>query len=203
MSFYKVTPFEIYKSYIGIKNHFTRDSYDYHQYCGKTKTSLESFYKRRDRFFFEKISRQKNDSEVIDFFVANFISCTDPQKLWIGEMMKTGEKNYSDWKRRIQSLSYFFKEEMQSITLNCDFNSLFLKSSGHPIILKKYLSGEISLETLVICDKILGYRKDFDKKMNDPVWESISHRIKKYSSFLNINVFHYKKILKEVVINGN
>jgi hypothetical protein len=203
MSFYKVTPFEIYKSYIGIKNHFTRDSYDYHQYCGKTKTSIESFYKRRDRFFFEKISRQKNDSEVIDFFVANFISCTDPQKLWIGEMIKTGEKNYSDWKRRIQSLSYFFKEEMQSITLNRDFNSLFLKSYGHPIILKKYLSGEISLETLVICDKILGYRKDFDKKMNDPVWESISHRIKKYSSFLNIDVFHYKKILKEVVINGN
>ena len=60
----KVNPFETYKSYLGLKNHFTRDKYDYHKYCGKSKASINSFYRRKDRFFFEKLSRQKSDEEV-------------------------------------------------------------------------------------------------------------------------------------------
>ena len=71
----KVTPFDCYKSYLGLKNHFTKQKYDYHRYGGKSRASLDSFYKRRDRFFFEKLSRQKDDSEVIEFFVSNFVSC--------------------------------------------------------------------------------------------------------------------------------
>ena len=74
----KVTPFETYKSYLGLKNHFTKEKYDYHKYCGKSRATVQSFYKRKDRFFFEKLSRQKNDEEVIDFFVSNFVECDDP-----------------------------------------------------------------------------------------------------------------------------
>jgi hypothetical protein len=55
---------------------------------------------------------------------------------------------------------------------------------------------------MVICDRILEYRKDFDKRLNDPVWETVSRKIKKYSPFLNIDTSRYKKILKEVIING-
>ena len=80
----KVQPFDCYKAYLGLKNHFTKDNYDYHRYGGKSRASLNSFYKRRDRFFFEKLSRQKNDDEVIEFFVSNFVTCDDPQSLWIG-----------------------------------------------------------------------------------------------------------------------
>ena len=43
----KVTPFDVYKSYLGLKNHFTKPKYDYHKYCGKSRASLQSFYKRR------------------------------------------------------------------------------------------------------------------------------------------------------------
>ena len=111
----KVTPFEVYKSYLGLKNHFTKDTYDYHKYCGKSRASLQSFYKRKDRFFFEKLSRQKNDEETIDFFVSNFVNCDDPQTLWIGEIMRNGEDNYTYWKRKMQSLSYFFKGEVENL----------------------------------------------------------------------------------------
>jgi len=68
-----MVPFDTYKTYLALKNHFTKDSYDYHKYQGKSRASLQSFYKRRDRYWFEKLSRQKEDKEVIDFFVANFI----------------------------------------------------------------------------------------------------------------------------------
>jgi hypothetical protein len=119
--------------------------------------------------------------------------------MWIGEMIREGEGRYTSWKRRTQSLSYIFKEEMESILANRDINNAFASSNGHPPILKGYLSGDISLETMVICDKILGYRTDYDKKLTDPVWETVSMRMRKYSPFLNIDVFHYKKILKEMV----
>mgnify|MGYP003310868528 FL=1 len=79
-------------------------------------------------------------------------------------------------------------------------DEIFDCSSGHPPILKSYLSGSTSLETMVICDRILEYRKDWDKKLNDPVWETVSRKIKKYSPFLNIDVPRYKKILKETVL---
>jgi len=192
-------PFDAYKQYLSLKNHFTKEKYDYHKYCGKSRATVQSFYKRKDRFWFEKLSRNKSDQEVIEFFISNFVTCTDPGKLWIGEMIREGEGRYTSWKRRTQSLSYIFKEEMESVLANRDINNAFASSNGHSPILKEYLSGDISLETMVICDKILGYRTDYDKKLTDPVWETVSMRMRKYSPFLNIDVFHYKKILKEMV----
>ena len=193
-----MVPFDTYKTYLALKNHFTKESYDYHKYQGKSRASLQSFYKRKDRFWFEKLSRQKEDREVIDFFVANFVSCSDPQTVWIGEMIKEGEARYKSWQKRIQSLSYVFKEESQQLFDN-RFEEVFDCSKGHPLLLKMFLVGKISLETLVIYDRIFLFGKNFDKKLKDPVWETVSMRIKKYSPFLHIDVFHYKKLLKQVV----
>ena len=63
---------EILAEYLALKNHFTKKSYDYHKYCGKSRATVQSFYKRKDRFWFEKVVRQKTDKEVVEFFVANF-----------------------------------------------------------------------------------------------------------------------------------
>jgi len=193
-------PFDAYRCYISLKSHFTKESYDYHKVGVLTRVKKETFYKRKDRFWFEKFSRQKNDKEVVDFFVSNFVSTTDPSRMYIGELVKNGEERYVDWKKRTQSLSYVFKEESESLFKDKKVDEIFDCSKGHPIILKKFLGGNISLETLVIYDRILGYGKDFDKKLKDPVWETVSKRVRKYTPFLNIDVFRYKKILKEVVI---
>jgi len=192
-------PFDCYKQYLSLKNHFTKEKYDYHKYCGKSRASVQSFYKRKDRFWFEKLSRGKDDKEVVEFFVSNFITCTDPSKLWIGELIREGEGRYTDWKKRTQSLSYVFREEMESLLLGTDINSVFAWEKGHPIILKKYLGDEVSIETLVILDKILNFRTEFDNQFQDIVWQTVSMRMKKYSPFLNIDVFRYKNALKEIV----
>ena len=196
--------FDAYRCYLSLKNHFTKDHYDYIKYRGKTRATKQAFYKRKDRFWFEKFARSKNDKEVEEFFVSNFIYSVDPSTMWIGEMIKEGEGRYVDWKKKVQSLSYLFKEETSSIFRDNNFDSMFyIDGSKHPDVLKEYLGGSISLETMVICDRILEYRKDWDKKLNDPVWETVSRKIKKYSPFLNIDVSRYKKILKEVIIHGS
>tara|TARA_B100001094_G_scaffold242580_1_gene238638 strand:+ start:816 stop:1409 length:594 start_codon:yes stop_codon:yes gene_type:complete len=196
-------PFEAYKCYLAMKNHFTKDNYDYIKYHGKTRATQQAFYKRKDRFWFEKFARQKSDKEVEEFFVANFTSCSDPESLWIGEMIKEGEVRYQDWQKKVQSLSYIFKEESEKLFADNKVDDAFNCNKGHPIVLKKFLGGNLSLESLVIYDIIFGYTKNFDKKLKDPVWETVSRRVRKYSPFLNIDVSRYKNILKEVVIHDS
>ena len=196
-------PFDAYRCYLSLKNHFTKDHYDYHKYRGKTRATVQAFYKRKDRFWFEKFARQKNDKEVEEFFVSNFIYSTDPATMWIGEMIKEGEGRYQEWKKKTQSLSYIFKGEAENIFERKKVDDVFNCSKGHPPILKSYLGGDTSLESMVIYDIIFGYGKDFDKRLNDPVWETVSRKIKKYKPFINIDVPHYKKILKEVIIHGS
>ena len=117
-------------------------------------------------------------------------------------MIREGEDRYTSWKKRTQSMSYLFKEEVDKVFSDNNFDSMFtLDGSRHPHILKEYLRDNISIETLVILDMILGFRKDWDKKLQDPVWETVSLRMKKYSPFLNIEVSRYKKVLKKVVLS--
>tara|TARA_R100000908_G_C3717981_1_gene121925 strand:+ start:59 stop:379 length:321 start_codon:yes stop_codon:yes gene_type:complete len=105
--------------------------------------------------------------------------------------------------RRKQSLTYLFKEQSEKLLSENELQTVFDCSKGHPVILKRYLGGEISLETLTIMEKVFSFVRDFDKKLTDPVWETVSLKIKKYIPFININVYNYKKILKEVISNGS
>ena len=195
----KVTPFETYQHYLSLKNHFTNPKYDFFKYGAKTRASVTSFNKRKDKYWFEKTSRKYSDKEVVDFLVSNFTATDNPQNLWIGEIINSGERNYAEWMKRQQSLTYLFKEQSNELLSENELETLFNCTKGHPLILKKFLSGRVSLETLTIFDKIFHFSKNFDKKLDDPVWESVSLKVKKYSPFLNIDVFKFKKILREIV----
>jgi hypothetical protein len=52
---------------------------------------------------------------------------------------------------------------------------------------------------MVIYDTIFSYISEFDKKLLDPVWETVSLKIKKYRPFLNTDVFQFKKILRDII----
>ena len=195
----KVTPFETYQTYLSMKSHFTNRKYDFFKYGGKSRATMASFNKRKDKYWFEKTSRKYSDQQILDFLLANFVTTDNPQNLWIGEIINSGERNYAEWMRRKQSLTYLFKEQLNELLLENGLEQVFDCSKGHPPLLKKYLGGEISLETLTIMEKVFSFVKNFDRKLDDPVWESVSLKIKKYIPFININVFHYKKILREIV----
>ena len=195
----KVTPFETYRTYLSMKSHFTNPKYDFVKYGGKSRATMTSFNKRKDKYWFEKTSRKYSDKEIVDFLLSNFINATNPQNLWIGEIINSGERTYAEWMKRPQSLTYLFKEQLNELLSENDLETVFNCSKGHPPLLKKYLGGEISLETHTILEKVFSFVKNFDKKLDDPVWESVSLKIKKYIPFININVFNYKKILRDIV----
>lgn len=194
-----MAPYQVYCEYLALKSHFSNVRYDYFLYNKKVRASESSFLRRKDRYFFEKTSRKYSDKEIVDFLVSNFVATDNPSNLWIGSIINSGERNYSEWMKRQQSLTYLFKEQSEELLSEIKLEDAFNCSKGHPPILKKYLAGKIGIETLVIYDIMFKFANVFDKKLLDPVWETVSLKISKYKPFLNINVFNYKQLLREIV----
>ena len=190
-----MTPFDTYKQYLAFKNHFTKEKYDYHRYGGNSRAKIDSFYKRKDRYFFEKTSRKYKDDEVCDFFLANFVDTDNPQGVWIGNMIRSGEVIYKDWQRRQQSLFYNFKQSSENMFSTYNLEEFFDASKGHPPILKEHLAGNVSVEDMCIYEKLFSYCKDYDVKINDPIWKSVGMKIRKYLPFLNIDKKKYREHL--------
>lgn len=195
----KVTPYQVYIEYLALKSHFTNKKYDYFKYNKKVRASITSFNGRKDKYWFEKTSRKFKDEEIVDFLVANFVKSENNSAVWIGSLINEGEKVYSDWKKRKQSSTYLFKEQSNELLSENELESLFDCSKGHPKILKAFLGGRLSLENFVIWDIVLGFSENFDKKLDDPVWEMVSMKIKKYKPFLSVDDLKYKKIIREIV----
>ena len=199
----KVTPFETYQHYLSLKNHFTNPKYDFFKYGKKTRASVTSFNKRRDKYWFEKTSRKYSDDEVVQFLVSNFL-LPIIHKTYGLEKLSILEKEPTQSGRETTELKpYLFKEQSEKLFSDNKFEDVFKcsKTTSHPLILKKYLGGEISLETIVIYEKIFKFCQSYDKKLKDPVWETVSLKIKKYLPFLNIDIFKYKKKTLRQILN--
>jgi hypothetical protein len=195
-----MTPYQVFCEYLALKSHFSSIKYDYFKYNKKVRASVASFNKRSDKYWFEKSSRKYNDKEIVDFLVSNFVATSNVNGLWIGEIINSGEKVYLEWMKTNQSLTYIFKEQSTTLFSQAKLEDAFDCSKGHPILLKSFLRGEISPESMVIYEKVFSFLKNFDKKLIDPVWECVSLKIKKYTPFIQVDISNYKKILRDIIL---
>ena len=190
-----MTGFEVYKMYLALKLHFTSDTYDYFQYGGNAKASQVSFDQRKDKFFFVKLSRKFKDFELREFFVANL---TAEDKVYPATLVREGAKNYADYTKRKESLSYHFKEDVATLhDTHNRFDDLFKVEGVHPPLLKSFLGGRICLETLTIFNKLFQYVPQFDKIIKEEiVWKPLRNKVVKYDPFLPVDLGKYKRIVK-------
>ena len=195
-----MTGFEVYKMYLALRMHFTKDHYDYQKYRGKVNASEQSFEQRRDRYFFKKLATKYDGDKILNYFVANFMH--DPK----GYIKSFSDGNYERWKVNQESFCYKFRQDVHLLLDNFEapyqdkFDKIFeVKEGTHPSLLKHYLSGEISLETLVVFETCLGYVDRFDKKLSDPIWKEIKVRVTKYKPFLHIDCQKYKEEILTVI----
>ena len=168
---------DVYLMYCALKAHFGKGDYDYVKYSGKSSATKDSFWKRNDRLFFVKIQRKYKKKDVIlDYLVSNFICNT---KGWLGDF---NDENYFDWKKRTQSVSYNFKQELHNIATP---NILGVEDGQHPLLLKEYLGKRVSIETLVILNDISNFTKIWNKHLkNDVVWPKVKKLMFDYKKFL-------------------
>lgn len=197
----KMDAIDAYKYYMGIKKHFSTDDYDWFKYNKKVNVTYDSFMKRRDKLFFARLGNRKDDY-LEEFLVANFLFDT---KIWVGELLSEEcEERYKDWKKRQESLTYLFKNEIDFLSglTSEELNEFFeAKRGDHPRIIKKYLRHEISLETLSILNSILHFTKRYDTMVHDPIYREVSKLCKKYQPFLRYDTVKMKSALREVVMN--
>ena len=196
--------FEVYKIYLAVKLHFTskNQSYDFHKHNGRTTARLGTFTKRRDRYFFHKLSKLYNDRDIADYFVSNFVTNTN---LWVGDIIgRLGDENFKLWQKKIEALSYYYEQDIDYIieqmnTKDITFDNIFISKDGqHPYILKYFLSKRINFETFIILDDILSFTKQLNKNIKEKVlWPKLYDRMIRYKPFLKYNVTKYKKSLRD------
>ena len=193
-----MTGYEAFSLYTSLKLHFNSDSYDYFRYNGKVNTSVDAFENRKDKWHFYKLSRRfDNEEQGRDFIVANLVHDSN---VWVGNLL-VEESNIQYRKRQkvIQSLTYTFTNEIESLVSHNNPNDLFMIHDGeYPELLQKLLHDEISIETVCILNKILNFLPAWDKKINDTIhFPNISRKVKKYTPFIQFEPTKYKIILKK------
>ena len=191
-------PIDVYLMYCAMKAHFSRKDYDFLTYKGKSRVPRDSFFKRKDRYFFVKLSKKyKTENEIRNYFVANFMM---EQR---GYVANFNDENYEKWQNRQNNFHDIFTNEIQPMIQ--DFNSLFeIKKSEHPKLMKEYLGKRISLETLIILDELVEYSEKWNEHLKDDLlWPDLKKLMNNYKWFLTFDKKQYRINLLTMIKESN
>ena len=189
--------FEAYKLYLALKNHFEKEEYDFFKYNGSVRVNMDSFLKRKDRYQFNKLTKISG-KDTLNYMVANF---SRGDKVWVGDLISdTGQKNYTDWMRVTQSQSYIFEQELAPFINNIDDECKVHEDGQHPNLLIRFLQKEVCIETLIILNRLCGFRGNWNNTINEKIlWPNIEQRMRKYEPFVNYDIKKYKKIIVKLL----
>lgn len=198
------TGFDAFETYLAFKLHFSKDSYNFFKFNGKTKVNFVSFQNRKDRYFFDKIAAKIKKEEFIFKMLVEYL---ENPNFWIRDVVSASNKEkYLSWKGYIESFEYSFRADLgvireYCILTNTKIQDVFsLKNQSHPLIFKMFLSGKIRIETFICIDMLLQISKEMNAlSANDPIWEEKFRLMKKYYPFINKFVPE-KKILKKIFL---
>ena len=198
--------FDVYKTYLAVKLHFASDTYDYYKYDGKVNAKLDTFTKRKDRYFFHKLSTRYGQDNILDFFVANFLA---DSKGWIGNLLANDGKDvYLDYKKRKEAFAYHFKQDCGAVASDfsrrgLSFDDGFVPVNGqHPRMLRLLIQRKVSFQTAVVFNHYLNFTKNWDKEITEKiVWPEISLKVARVKPFVKFNATECKLIMKDTFIN--
>ena len=192
-------PIDIYLMYCAMKAHFSKNDYDFLTYKGKSRVSRNSFYKRKDRYFFVKLSKKYEEyDDIKNYLISNFIVERR------GYVANFNDENYENWKNKRNNFYNIFTEEIRPFVNN--FNPIFeAKKNEHPLLLKEYLGKRVSIETLIVLDELVEFTKNWNKHMpEDYIWYDLKKLMKNYKRFLPIDQNQYRiQLLKLIEESSN
>lgn len=174
---------DAYKIYTSLRLHFTTDNYDIRSGIAprRPKAGVKASFKKKLEVLMKQYNY--NQDEFINYLVANFLNGNE----W-GIFENTGPEIYTEWKRVQESLTYTYTQDIKNLTYQVTkLEDAWDCSQGHPVILKEYCGKRCRLETLVILNKLYRFTTEVDEQLVlDPVWNSISRTIHKYSPFIKV-----------------
>lgn len=184
--------FEIYRTYVAVKLHFTSESYDYVEKSGRTRVTQKSFENRRDRVFFDQVAREIPRGEILPFFVANFSLRPDA---WIGDLtsMTDAQTVYREWRKRILTIAESVEYDLRNISevvvreKGVSWAEVVWPTKGNfPGVMRMKRQGMIFPETFVFLDKEFQISERCDTMFSsDHVWRRERLLLHKYGRFLS------------------
>lgn len=190
--------YEVYIMYLALQRHFST-SYDYFQYNGKVKASVEAYSSRSDVYSFEKVTKiiKKEDRE--DFFVAHFL---DNPKEWIKNMSRS---KFEEYMSVYKQFPIRFKQDMEFIKMNNPSSLVWSDTNQIPLIHRYVLDQTLSMESVVMLDVLFPFIDNHEETIKVPfVWPDYINKIKKYRPFvqkkLNDSLINIKDVARSVLI---
>ena len=184
--------FNAYVKFLALKKHFTTDSYDYFKYNGKVRANRETFMSRNDAYSFAKLAKHDDPQGLI---LSNLLI---NKNVWVRDLLDSeGEARHTNWRKRIESLSYIFKSELAH--LNDEYKRNFISQDGqHPLVMTLLLQKKISLETFTILSHQANIFSYWEQKV---VYKIVScdiiNKSRKYKPFLDYNEERFTKLIKD------
>lgn len=150
--------FTAYKTYMGMKLHFSQRSYSYVKYHGRTNCSIRSFNNRgpNTQWYFKKIERSWSKKELPMFFACNFVQGNIK---WPGDIVSDQcQQQFWDWQKYYQAWQHYFGEEVKQLIDLTEFDTIF-KTNKHraPVLLNLLLAGEVSIDCVALLDKAIRF----------------------------------------------
>lgn len=201
-----ISPLVTWQIYQSLKLHFDpKSNFDVFKYGYSCKRfSFESYNKRRDKHFFERLSRKfTREEDCKEFFLANILENRD-------FVLDMTDEALTRWRGRLESASYLFELECKKIVemMNplISFDDLLKQKtlfSSNVLLLDWLLDDEVQLETVIIIDMIVGFLKYVKKdKLYDPlgITQETLFLISAYAPFLRskINIEKLRPIAKKI-----
>lgn len=203
----KITAYEAYQIYLALKLHFAPGSYDATKYQFKVRSDPEKFRNKPEAFWFNSLAKKYTRQEIINALTANFIAGKKFGGMFEGAPF---EETYTEWQKRTDALGYNFERELTLMNfLNEDFAGegkdrimiladLFEVKNGQvPLVIREYQRKNVSLETVVILDRLTGFVSKCNDKISDPIiWPKVRHLIDRYGKILDpIDRARFKQLL--------
>ena len=185
--------YSAFKLHHAINLHFN-GTYDCFKYNFKTNITEKTYWKRPDKFQLTKIGKRfKTRDDIILYFASHQIAGNK----YTGDMIRD-EDTYTQFLKRIDSISYLFKNELEEIS-DVKFDKLLEIEDTYPKIIQLHLEGTVSLETVCIINRLTGFINRANKQITETIlWPDLFNKISKYQSFLKFDDSKMRKIILDV-----
>lgn len=199
-----MTPLQAGEMFLALRLHFTRPSYDYFKYHGKTTLTHEKFEQRSDKFLFAKLTRiYQTAEEYRDLIVAN---CLDDPHLYSRLLLSSeAHERYLAYRKIHESLTYQVNQDYCWLfEENSDLN-FWLRSENewhdYPPLMRAVWSQRIKIETLLVMNRILNFLPVWERKIRDTIRApEFLLLCRKYDPFVVVDATKAKTILREKIM---
>lgn len=182
----------VYLLYLMLKQHFN-GKYDVVKYNWKMRISDAAYNKRRDKYFFEKMSEKYVLKELALIFISNLVANQDA---WIGDISDSDAIIfYREYIGKLKRIKTQYTDDIKNIyyfSRKVDINSLgdifeYNEKGESSYIFKLLQSNIISFETFMLLDSFMNIIDKHDERTNNLIWSNYSVKLNAYKKILDID----------------